>query len=95
MPKQSDPSQEAETSIWDLLFGGNRELVWASQLFSTAERTLFAKLEVRSSTRGAFKMISVTCLVGDQALVVTTLHVPGQGHCWPPPSGTITQLPLL
>lgn len=85
-----------------LLFGGNRELVWASQLFctesqcfSTTERTLFANLEVRSSTRGAFKLISVTCLVGDQALVVTTLHVSGQEHCWPPPSGTITKLPLL
>lgn len=72
MPKQSDPSHEAEASIWDLVSGGNRELVWASQLFctesqcsSTAERILFANCEVRSSTRGSFKMVSAICLVGD------------------------------
>lgn len=74
MPKQSDPSHEAEANIWDLVFGGNRELVWASQLFytdsqcsSTTERILFANCEV--STRGVFKVISATCLVGDPALV--------------------------
>lgn len=91
-------SQSWSWSVWDLLFGGNRELVWASQLlctesqcFPTTEKILFANLEVRSSTRGAFKVI----LLGDQAHVVTTLHVPGQEHCWPPPSGAIAQLPLL
>lgn len=93
MPKLSDASHEAEASIWDLVFGGKRELVWASQLFCTesqcssaTERILFANCEVRSSTRGAFKVISAICLVGDQALVVTTFRVPGQENCWPPPS---------
>lgn len=33
MTEQSDPSHEVEANIWDLVFGGNRELVWASQLF--------------------------------------------------------------
>lgn len=42
-------SHETEASTWDLVFGGNRELVWASQLFhsesqcsSITERVLLA-----------------------------------------------------
>lgn len=99
MPKLSDASHEAEASIWDLVFGGKRELVWASQLFCTesqcfpaTERILFVNCEVGSSTRGAFKVISAICLVGDQALAVTTFRVPGQENCWPPPSEIITKL---
>lgn len=48
-----------------------------------------------SSTRGAFKVISATCLVGDRALVVTTFHMSRQEHCWPSLSELMTKLALF
>lgn len=54
------PSNEAEASIWDLVFSGNRGLVWAPQLFhseswcsSTTERVLLANSGARPIRRDA------------------------------------------
>lgn len=50
---------------------------------------------VAKGRRCAFKVISATCPISGQALVVTTFHVSRQEHCWPSLSEIMTKLSLF